>query len=82
MIASLIFGAILIYLNSDFSQIWLHIKLTLILIMIIFHFFLLSCVKNFSADKNQYNEKFFKIINEIPAVLMIIIVFLVVLKPF
>jgi putative membrane protein len=82
MVASVIFGLALIHFGGGLSQIWLHVKLTLILVMIAYHFFLLKCLKKFAEDKNNYEEKFFRIINEVPAILMIIIVFLVVLKPF
>jgi len=81
MIATVIFGLILIHFIG-FSQIWLHIKLLFLLPMFCFHFFLLKSVRNFANDKNKYSEKFFKIINEIPAILMIIIVFIAILKPF
>ena len=81
MIFSFIFGIWLIHFIG-FSGIWLHIKIFLVLIMAGFHGFLSKCRKKFSLGKNQYSEKFFRIINEIPALLMIAIIFLVILKPF
>ena len=82
MIISIISGFILIHLGVGFVQVWVHIKITLVAIMTAYHVFLLRCLKRFALNKNKYSEKIFKIINEIPAILMIIIVFIVVLKPF
>jgi putative membrane protein len=82
MIASVILGLALIHFSGGFAQLWIHIKLTLALLMLIFHFFLLKCLKKFASNENKYSEKFFRIINEIPAILMIFIVFVAILKPF
>lgn len=81
MIAVFVFG---LYLSSEigFGFTWLHIKLTLVLILVGYHHFLARCRKNFAAGKNEYSTKFYRIINEIPTVLMIAIVALVILKPF
>ncbi|NBV06004.1 MAG: protoporphyrinogen oxidase HemJ [Proteobacteria bacterium] len=72
------------YLASEigFGFVWLHIKITLVLILAAYHGFLSRCRKNFALGKNKYSEKFYRIINEVPAVLMIIIIALVILKPF
>ncbi len=80
MILTLIFG---FYLANEigFEFIWLHIKITLVLILVGFHHFLAKCRKSFAAGKNKYSEKFYRIINEIPTILMIAIVALVILKP-
>jgi putative membrane protein len=61
---------------------WLHIKLTLVLILAGFHGFLAKCRKDFSRGKNQHSEKFYRIINEVPALIMVAVVFLVIFKPF
>ena len=81
MIASLIFGITLIFMIG-FNQIWLHIKITILLLLFAFHGFLIKCYKNFANDKNKFSTKFFRIINEIPAIIMIIIVFIAIFKPF
>jgi putative membrane protein len=81
MILSFIFGFWLIYFIG-FDGAWLHIKITLVLILAGFHGFLAKCRKNFVFGKNQHSEKFYRIINEVPALLMVLIVFLVILKPF
>ena len=46
------------------------------------HGFLTARVKDFAADKNRFSQKFYRIINEVPAVLIVLIVILVVIKPF
>ena len=81
MIFSFIFGFWLIYLVG-FSGGWLHIKILLVLILSSFHGFLAKCSKNFANGNNKHSEKFYRIINEVPTILMIIIVFLVVVQPF
>ncbi len=81
MILVFIFG---FYLASQigFEFIWLHIKITLVLCLAGYHGFLSRCRKNFETGKNKHSQKFFRIINEVPTLLMIAIVVLVVLKPF
>ena len=81
MIISLTFGIALIYIVG-FNQIWIHIKITILLFLFAFHGFLIKCCKNFANDKNKFSAKFFRLINEIPAVIMIIIVFIAIFKPF
>jgi putative membrane protein len=65
-----------------FDFVWLHIKLTLVLVMAGFHGFLSRCRKNFAAGENKRSEKFYRLINEVPIVLAIFIIALVELKPF
>jgi putative membrane protein len=81
MILTFIFGFWLIKFIG-FSEIWLHIKLTLVFILAGFHGFLAKCRKNFASEQNNRSEKFYRIINEVPTLLMIAIVFLAILKPF
>ena len=73
-----------LYLASQigFEFGWLHIKITIALLVAAYHGFLSKCRKNFAQDQNKHSQKFFRIINEIPTILMIIIVTLVILKPF
>jgi putative membrane protein len=61
---------------------WLHAKITLVLALAAFHGFLAKCRKDFSFNNNKKSEKFYRIINEIPTILMLLIVSLVVIKPF
>jgi len=61
---------------------WLHIKLVLVFILSGFHGFLAKEVRIFAADQNERPARFFRIINEIPTVIMIAVVILVIGKPF
>jgi len=61
---------------------WLHAKLVLVLLMSGLHGFLVRCVREFATDQNQRTAKFYRIINEVPTVLLIGIVILAVVKPF
>ena len=81
--ASLISGGLMIYLNPEMlrSGYWLWIKLGALFFMIIFHFYLGVLLKRLAKDKCTKSGKFFRIINEIPTILMIIIVTMVIVKP-
>lgn len=81
MILVFIFG---FYLASQigFEFTWLHIKLTLVFILAIFHHLLSRWRKDFEKGQNKHSQKFFRIVNEVPTLLMIAIVTLVILKPF
>ncbi len=83
MILSWLFGFILIHSIGlqSFSEFWLLAKIILVLVLTFYHFFLFSCLKKFSIDKNERSPKFYRIINEIPTILLIVIIFLVVFKP-
>ncbi|KRR23239.1 protoporphyrinogen oxidase HemJ [Bradyrhizobium retamae] len=61
---------------------WFHAKLTLVLILSGVHGFFSRWVKDFAVDRNTRSHKFYRIINEVPTVLMIFIVILVIVKPF
>tara|TARA_B100001741_G_C16522377_1_gene585387 strand:+ start:381 stop:815 length:435 start_codon:yes stop_codon:yes gene_type:complete len=83
MILSWIFGLLLI-LNLDFlvlNQLWIQIKGILVILLTVYHFYLGKCVIRFSNDKNNNSSKFYRIINEIPTVLLILIIFIVIFKP-
>ena len=83
MILSWIFGLLLIG-SIGFDQIankWLQIKLFLVIVLTAYHFFLGVCLKNFSLDLNTYSSRFYRIFNEVPTILLILIVFIVVFKP-
>ena len=84
MILSWIFGLMLIFtLGFDvLNQLWMQIKLVLVLLLTIYHFYLGKCVSGFVNNKNNNSSKFYRIINEVPTILLIIIVFTVVFKPF
>lgn len=69
-------------IQVGFEFIWLHIKITLVLMLAAYHGFLSKCRKNFAQGQNNHSQKFYRIINEVPTILMIAIVTLVILKPF
>ena len=83
MILSWIFGLLLIHILgfSIFSELWMQIKVISVVILTIYHLYLGSCVISFSNNQNNNSSKFYRIINEIPTLLLIIIVFMVVFKP-
>ena len=82
MIATWIFGLILAWQGGWFAAPWLHAKLTLVIVLSALHGMLVRYMKDFAADRNRHSPKFYRIINEVPAVLMVAIVILVVVKPF
>ncbi len=69
-------------LQIGFEFTWLHIKIALVLGLAAYHGFLSSCRKKFALGQNKHSQKFYRIINEVPTLLMICIVTLVILKPF
>ena len=83
MILSWIFGLLLISIIgfSSLSFLWLQLKLLLVVLLTIYHFYLGICLKTLKESTNKRTSKFFRIINEIPTVLLIFIVFVVVFKP-
>jgi len=83
MIVSWIFGVLLIHTigMDNFGSIWLQLKLAFVIILTIYHFFLFQCLRKFAENRNNYSSKFYRIINEIPTVLLISIVLVVVFKP-
>ena len=83
MILSWIFGLMLIFILgfSVFNELWIQLKLIFVILLTIYHFYLGKCVSNFAINQNNSSSKFYRIINEIPTILLIIIVFIVVFKP-
>jgi putative membrane protein len=83
MILTWIFGLILIYLNGleIFSQLWMQLKIILVILLSVYNDYLGKCLLSLKNNLNTRSEKFFRIINEIPTVILIFIVFLVVFKP-
>ena len=83
MILSWLFGLVLIY-EIGFQQLaslWLKLKLILVVILTGYHFYLGSLLTQFKLDKNKKTSKFYRYINEIPTLLLILIVFIVIFKP-
>ena len=83
MIASWVFGLWMVLGGwVSFAAGWLHAKLLFVVLLTACHGILAKHVRLFAQDKNTRPQKFFRIINEVPTVLMILIVILVVVKPF
>ena len=83
MIVSWILGLILIYLNGIeiFSQLWMQIKIVLVILLSVYNDYLGKCLESLKNKTNTRSPKFFRIINEIPTVILIFVVFLVIFKP-
>jgi|TARA_B110000438_G_scaffold301097_1_gene355120 putative membrane protein len=83
MFLTWLFGLALIHnlSFSVFSEFWMQVKLGLVLILTYYHFYLGKCVRMFASNQSSKSSKFFRIINEVPTILLIIIIFLVVFKP-
>ncbi len=83
MLLSWIFGIILIYLNGldVLSNLWMQIKLILVIILTGYHEYLGKCLISLKNKKNTKTSKFYRYINEVPTVLLILIVFVVIIKP-
>jgi len=75
-------GIYLAWSGHWYTSGWFHGKLTLVLILSGVHGFFSRAVKDFAADRNTRSQKFYRIINELPTVLMVLIVILVIVKPF
>jgi putative membrane protein len=82
MILTWVLGLWLAYEGGFFKSGWLHGKLALVLVLSGVHGLFVRWVKAFAADRNTHSAKFYRIVNEIPTVLMIGIVILVIVKPF
>ncbi len=79
---SLILGFVLMLQGQWLSAGWLHAKLVLVVAMIGMHAFLGRWAVDFRMNRNFHTQRFYRIINEVPTILMIVIVILVVVKPF
>ena len=82
MIAAWVLGLWLAWRGGWFVAPWLHAKLVLVLAMSALHGILVKHVKNFAADRDRRSPKYYRILNEIPTVLMVFIVIVAVVKPF
>ena len=83
MILSWIFGLILIsIIGFDiFFTLWIKLKLLLVILLTLYHFYLSTLLGDFNLGQNTKSSKFFRIINEVPTILLILIVFIVIFKP-
>ena len=78
-----LFGVLLIASlgYSVVSELWVLLKGILVLLLTHYHFYLGKCVRLFAKDQNTKTSKFYRIINEVPTILLILVIFIVVFKP-
>ena len=83
MLISWLFGILLIYQIGfeSFSQLWLQLKIFFVIILTFYHEYLGKCLTSLRDGSNSKSSRFFRIINEIPTILLILIVFIVIFKP-
>ncbi len=83
-VLTILFGLWMISFNFHgyMSMQWLHIKLSLVILLILYHIYLGKLLNDFAKDRDQHSTTFFRIINEIPAIFLMAIVILAVVKPF
>mgnify|MGYP001265269243 CR=1 FL=1 len=83
MLLSWLFGFLLIH-NLGFTvflELWMQIKTALVIILTFYHFLLGKYLEDFATDNNRKTSKYFRIINEVPTIVLIVVVFLVIYKP-
>ena len=83
MILSWVFGLLLIH-SIGFQQLgqtWMILKIVFVILLTTYHFYLGKTLNNFKIDQNNRSHKFYRLINEIPTILLILIVFVVIFKP-
>ena len=83
MLLSWLFGISLIHSLgfSVFSELWMQVKTVLVVILTFYHYLLGKYLREFAMDNNIKSSKFFRIINEVPTIILIVVVFLVIFKP-
>ena len=83
MLLSWVFGILLIHTLgfNIFSEFWMQLKTFLVSILTIYHFLLGKYLNDFASDDNQKSSKFYRIINEVPTLILIVVIFVVVFKP-
>ncbi len=82
MMITWIAGLALAHQMGHLHSIWFVLKFFCVVLLTVAHIYMKKCMKAFAMDENQKSTKFFRILNEVPTVLMILIVILVILKPF
>jgi protoporphyrinogen IX oxidase len=82
MAATWVLGLWLAWSAEWYRSGWLQVKVLLVLALSALHGMLVRWVRDFAHDQNRHSQRFYRVINEIPAVLMVVIVILVVVKPF
>lgn len=82
MVLAWTLGLVMAVEGGLFSQGWFHLKLACVVGMTVAHLFLARCKDGFAEDRNTRSEKFYRVLNEVPTLLMIVIVIVVIVKPF
>jgi putative membrane protein len=84
MIISFITGGLMIYFYGYFilTETWLIVKIGCLFILLVTHILMVKWCKDFEIDNNQKTQIFFRVINEVPTILMVVIIIMVVVKPF
>mgnify|MGYP001262383908 CR=1 FL=1 len=83
MLISWLFGILLLH-NLSFSvflELWMQIKIISVIILTFYHFTLGKYLSDFAIDNNKRTSKFFRIYNEIPTIILIVVIFVVIFKP-
>ena len=83
MILSWLFGLLLIH-STGFQQLgqtWMILKIIFVIFLSLYHFYLGQTLNKFKIDQNTHSHKFYRLINEIPTILLILIIFVVIFKP-
>ena len=83
MLLSWLFGVLLIHSLgfTIFAELWMQIKIVSVLILTYYHFLLGKYLNDFAIDNNQKSSKFYRVFNEVPTIILIVVVFVVVFKP-
>ena len=82
MIATWIFGLALVFEGEHYRESWMQAKFALVIVLSALHGLNVRWLRDFAADRNRRPARFYRIMNEVPALLMVAIVILVVVKPF
>ena len=83
MLLSWLFGALLLHSLgfSVFTELWMQVKITAVLLLTYYHFILSKYLNDFASDNNQKSSKFFRIFNEIPTIILVVVIFVTIFKP-
>ena len=83
MLLSWLFGVLLIHSLgfSVFNELWMQVKIIAVLLLTYYHFTLGKYLNDFATENNQKSSKFFRIYNEIPTIILIVVIFVAIFKP-
>ena len=83
MLLSWLFGVLLLHSLgfSVFTELWMQVKVTAVVLLTYYHFTLGRYINDFASDNNQKSPKFFRIYNEIPTIILIVVIFVAIFKP-